>query len=85
MYRLLAIVVAAIAGAAFWRRREIRTDAERASKAIGDAAVSARSRMRPGADGSDGSDGDVGDVEPAPPRESDSVEDPDNADSSSRS
>ena len=50
MNRLLVIGVAAIAGAAIWRRREIRSDAERASKAIADATNSARSRIRSGND-----------------------------------
>jgi hypothetical protein len=48
MNRLLAIGIAAIAGAAIWRRREIKSDAERASKAIVSATTSARSRIGSG-------------------------------------
>lgn len=33
MPRLLLLLLAALGGAAIWRRREIRNDAERASKA----------------------------------------------------
>lgn len=47
MPKLLLLVIAALGGAAIWRRREIRNDAERASKALAGAAGSARSRIRP--------------------------------------
>ena len=59
MYRVLAVVVIALAGAAIWRRRELRSDAERASKAIAGAAGSARSRIQ-----GDEGDGDAGESEP---------------------
>ena len=53
MNRLLVIGIAAIGGAAIWRRREIKSDAERASKAVVNATNSARSRI-----GSDNADND---------------------------
>lgn len=56
MYRLLAVAVAAIAGAAIWRRREIRSDAKRASEAIAGVASSARSRIQSGPDDGEGED-----------------------------
>jgi len=48
MPRLLLILLAALGGAAIWRRKEIRDDADRASKALAGAAGTAKSRVRPG-------------------------------------
>jgi hypothetical protein len=45
MYKLFAVALAGVAGAAIWRRKELRSDAERASKATLGAARSARSRL----------------------------------------
>jgi hypothetical protein len=53
MYKLLAVAVAGVAGAAIWRRKELRSDAERASKATVGAARSARSRLGTATDDED--------------------------------
>lgn len=53
MYRLLAVFVTGVAIATIWRRRELRSDADRASRAIVNAAATARSRVAP-TDGVDG-------------------------------
>ncbi len=45
MYKLLPVAIAGVAGAVIWRRKELRSDAERASKATLGAARSARSRL----------------------------------------
>lgn len=58
VFRFFAVVMAALAGVAIWRRREIRGDAERASKAIAGAASSTRSRIRGGSEGGEGEDVD---------------------------
>jgi hypothetical protein len=50
MYRLLLVVGAALVGAAIWRRRELRNDADRASAAISDAANAARARVNRSSD-----------------------------------
>ena len=47
MPRLLLLLLVALGGAAIWRRREIRNDADRASKAIAGAAGAAKSKIRP--------------------------------------
>jgi len=59
MPRLLLVLLAALAGVAIWRRKEIRNDADRASKALAGAAETAKSRIRPGdaADEDQGEDG----------------------------
>lgn len=57
--RLLLVAVAAIVGAALWRRREIRGNAERASKALADVAGSARSRLERGPQEEGGDDDEV--------------------------
>ena len=77
MNRLLAIGIAAIAGAAIWRRREIKSDAERASKAIVNASNSARSRI--GSGNADADDDDAG--ESTEDTDAGAVEQPDDADS----
>jgi hypothetical protein len=45
MYRLLAVLLTGVAVATIWRRQELRNDADRASKAIVNAAATARSRL----------------------------------------
>lgn len=47
MPRLLLILLVALGAAAIWRRKELRNDAERASKVVAGAADSATSRLRP--------------------------------------
>lgn len=88
MFRLFAVVAAAIAGAAIWRRREIRSDAKRATKALSDAAGSARSRIRPDSDSDSDADADLeagategGDA--SEPDDGDAAADADVADSAS--
>lgn len=49
MPKLLLILLVALGGAAIWRRKEIRSDAERASQALAGAADTATSRIRPNA------------------------------------
>jgi hypothetical protein len=58
MPRLLLILLVALGGAAIWRRKEIRNDADRASKALADAAESATSRIRPSDPVAEQQDGD---------------------------
>ncbi len=53
MNKLLVIVIAGIAGAAVWRRKDVRDGAGKASQAVAGAADSARSRLRPGQDDED--------------------------------
>ena len=53
MYRMLAVLLTGVAIATIWRRKELRNDADRASKAIVNAAATARSQLA-------ASDGDVG-------------------------
>ncbi len=48
MPRLLLILLLALGGAAMCRGKEIRSDADRASKALAGAAEAAKSRIRPG-------------------------------------
>lgn len=75
MFRILAIVAAAFAGAAIWRRHEIRSDAERASKAITSAASSARQRIQPGSEDGEGGDvGEAGEAESSVPAQGDTNE-----------
>lgn len=86
MFRLFAVVAAAIAGAAIWRRREIRSDAKRATKALSDAAGSARSRIRPDSDSDADADLEAGATEggdASEPDDGDAAADADVADSAS--
>lgn len=86
MFRLFAVVAAAIAGAAIWRRREIRSNAERATKALSDAAGSARSRIRPDSDSDADADLEAGATEggdASEPDDGDAAADADVADSAS--
>ena len=53
MYRMFAVLLTGVAIATIWRRKELRNDADRASKAIVNAAATARSQLA-------ASDGDVG-------------------------
>jgi len=66
MYRLLAVLLTGVAIATIWRRRELRNDADRASKAIVNTTATARSRISP-ADGVDGSEPVEDVVGPADP------------------
>lgn len=86
MFRVFAVVAAAIAGAAIWRRREIRSNAERATKALSDAAGSARSRIRPDSDSDADADLEAGATEggdASEPDDGDAAADADVADSAS--
>lgn len=76
MYRLLAIVTAGLVGAAIWRRKEIRSDAERASKALAGAATSARSRIRPDQEQGDDDGEATGDGEATEADPEEAVEQP---------
>ncbi|MGI9595053.1 MAG: hypothetical protein ACR2QK_02770 [Acidimicrobiales bacterium] len=51
--KLVAVVVAALGALAIWRRADVKSGAERASKSAGDAASKARNKLRP-ADTEDG-------------------------------
>lgn len=53
MYKLFAIVLAGVVGAGIWRRKELRNDADRASKSLVNAARATRSHL-PGATDGDG-------------------------------
>lgn len=56
MYKLLIVLIVGVLGGAIWRRDELRSDADRASKAIKNAASEARSRIRP--ESADDAEGD---------------------------
>ena len=62
MPRFLIALLVAFGIAAVWRRKELRNDTDRASKAIVNAASTARSRMGGVDDEADTADGDAGDA-----------------------
>ena len=45
MKKIILVLVVVVVGLAIWRRNELRSDADRASKAVSGAATAARNKM----------------------------------------
>ncbi|MBV1892468.1 MAG: hypothetical protein KUG57_00380 [Ilumatobacteraceae bacterium] len=74
MKKLLLVVVAALGGLAFWRRNELRGDAERASNAVAGAATAARSKMPSSDAGTEDSADDAAEETPLVSADADATE-----------